>query len=104
LPFIGVVDRFEASLAALSQILKRSFSEADLETRHSNVTQDPGITIKQRVLEVRNALGPDLYRDVLRHNHADIVLYRRIVERYRLAGRAPTTGHSEDTSQCKDAD
>jgi hypothetical protein len=104
LPFVGVVDRFEASLTALSQILKQSFSEADLKTRHSNVTQDTGLTIKQRVIEIRNALGPALYGEVLRQNHADIVLYRRIAARYPLAQRAQSPGHSETTSQCTDAD
>lgn len=104
LPFVGVVDRFEASLAALSEILKQSFSEANLKTRHSNVTQDTSLTINQRVVEIRNALGPDLYREVLRQNNADIVLYRRIVARYPLTRRAQTPRHSEDTSRFTDAD
>jgi hypothetical protein len=104
LPFVGVVDRFEASLAALNQILKQSFGEADLKTRHSNVTQDTGLTIKQRIVEIRSALGPDLYREVLRQNHADIVLYRRIAARYPFAQRAETPGHSETASRCTDAD
>jgi hypothetical protein len=104
LPFVGVVDRFEASLAALSQILKQSFSEAELKPRHSNVTQDTGLTIKQRIREIRSVLGPDLYREVLRQNHADIVLYRRIAARYPLAQPAKTPGRGEETSQYTDAD
>jgi hypothetical protein len=103
LPFVGVVDRFEASLTELSRILKQSFSEAELRTRHSNVTQDTGLTIKQRILEIRSALGPELYREVLRQNQADIVLYRRIADRYPVA-RAQSPGHDETTSQCTDAD
>ncbi|MFO1418870.1 MAG: hypothetical protein U1E83_09410 [Methylotetracoccus sp.] len=75
LPFIGIVEEFDRSIARLRALLSPHFPELRCTAVYENVTQSPHLTLAQRLRGLRDALGDRLFEDVLRANQDDLVLY-----------------------------
>jgi hypothetical protein len=82
LPFVGLVEAFEASVERLQRWLEPAFPEIRLGVAKLNVTQAKESTLEQRLLELKEALGPELYRYLVRENQADLEVYRRVAAMY----------------------
>ena len=69
--FLGVVDRFEESMAAGQHFLRPVFPELGCAAEATNATAGLGGTLEERVAGVRDACDPEVYAELLRLNAFD---------------------------------
>ena len=69
--FLGVVDRFEESMAAGQHFLRPVFPELGCAAEATNATAGLGGTLEKRVAGVRDACDPGVYAELLRLNAFD---------------------------------
>lgn len=81
LPFVGSVERFEASLTALEEMLKPRFPEFRVFQARENVSRAPS-SIDERLEQLKRELGDETYEIIVAANADDLELYRRTLERY----------------------
>ena len=82
LPFVGLVDHFEASLTRLQAYLKPSFPDFQVYSVHANVTSTINLPLYQRLEALRKEVGDRLYDRLIEENREDIALYHIILARY----------------------
>jgi hypothetical protein len=75
LPFVGVVDLYEQSVATMVTWLRPVFPDIHTVIVHENRTETAGTSLDQRLDEFANALGPTLYEELLQANALDHKLY-----------------------------
>ncbi len=75
LPVVGIVERFEQSLARLSAWLRPSFPQVAFRPVQANVSQATGSTLADRLQAVEDQLGPRRYRRLVEANAFDLHLY-----------------------------
>lgn len=75
LPFVGLVERFEASLARLQQWLLPSFPFIDFKPIKANVTQKGGLSLEDRLGALRDDLGSELFNDFVHANTLDLKIH-----------------------------
>ncbi|MEW6133628.1 MAG: hypothetical protein AB1591_10780 [Pseudomonadota bacterium] len=79
LPFVGVVEKFDESLAKLQAWLRPVFPEIDLKPTKANITQKGETTLESRLQEIRKTIGDDLYAELLKANELDLEVYEKAV-------------------------
>ncbi|MDO3381866.1 sulfotransferase family 2 domain-containing protein [Gilvimarinus algae] len=81
LPFVGVVDRFDASLVRLERWLHaEGFADFQLEAVKENVSRDGEKTLAERLEDIRQEVGDTVYQKLLDANEDDLILYRQACE------------------------
>lgn len=75
LPFVGIVEEFETSMAMLECKLRPLFPSFTVFTTHENASRTQGLSLEERLNKLRETLGEDLWSHVLDANLADIALY-----------------------------
>jgi hypothetical protein len=85
LPFIGLIERFEASIGRLEAYLKPGFPEFRAQAVHLNATRRKDENLDQRLREFRKTIGADLYQRLVDANRDDLVLYETVLARYENA-------------------
>jgi hypothetical protein len=82
LPFIGVVEQYDASIERLGQWLRPHFPEFKPIVARLNVTRNPDSPLDEKLSQIRAEIGDECYTKVLEANKVDIMLYERVVKRY----------------------
>lgn len=81
LPFVGVVEHFDASMQSLKHCLSDLFPLGQARVRYDNQTPDRLSSIDERIALTKAELGDALYAEVLKHNQDDLALYEMICRR-----------------------
>ncbi len=82
LPFIGVVEQYDASIERLDKYLRPHFPEFKPVVAKLNVTRNPDDPLEEKLSKIRAEIGDECYKKALEANKADIILYERVVKRY----------------------
>lgn len=81
LPFVGIVETFEASLKKLQSILEREgFEGVNLRPVRHNVSRDRELSLEERLDKLAGELGDELYTELTRANADDLRFYAAAVE------------------------
>ncbi len=75
LPFFGIVEFFDKSIARMGDYLLRDFGRLNMDYVPANQTPGRKETLQERIDDIRDALGPELYRKLLDKNALDMRLY-----------------------------
>lgn len=87
LPFIGLVECFDASLVRLQRWLKPSFPNIRFRREELNVTQKKSLTLDERLAELESELGAELYNTLVRANDVDVELFEAVKTSYAEEGK-----------------
>jgi len=91
LPFVGIVESFEQSMARLESLLQPSFPGFKSFAARKNVTTAPDLSLDDRLSNLRAEIGGELFEELLDANLKDICLHHaastRLAEVVR-SGRA----------------
>lgn len=83
LPFIGLVEDYDSSLEVLEELLEsRGYGKLILNPFKKNVTNKDQSNLDDRLNNLENELGEELYSMLLEANYNDIVIYQRMVRCY----------------------
>jgi hypothetical protein len=80
LPFVGLVECFGESVARLENWLKPYFPGFVSQQVRANSTSDPKATLEQRLENLREQLGDELYARLVEENADDLALHRAAME------------------------
>ncbi|MEA1051637.1 sulfotransferase family 2 domain-containing protein [Lamprobacter modestohalophilus] len=75
LPFVGVVEQFDTSLRRLEAWLKPFFPEIKFQPQKLNVTQERDLSMEQRLEQIKNEVGAEIFEELQRANSLDLQLY-----------------------------
>ena len=76
LPFIGLVDHFDASISELEDLLQKfGFDDLSLTPQHANISQSENTTIDKRLENFRERLGEGLWQRISSANENDFIIY-----------------------------
>lgn len=75
LPFVGLVEDFDASAARMAAWLRRSFPGFQSFTVHKNETASKRLGLHDRLDRMRSEIGDSLYAELLDANLKDICLH-----------------------------
>lgn len=81
LPFVGVVEEFDLSLARLEETLRPHFPEFICAESHLNASPAATWGLARRLEAMRGQLGDELYSMLLRENMKDICLHHAALAR-----------------------
>src|SRR5205085_11693083 len=102
LPFIGSVEAFDASLAALEDMIKPWFPEFRVFHARENVSRAPS-SLEDRLAQLEGELGAETFERLAAVNADDLELYRRALARYSAAsGSTPHARKSEPSSKTRE--
>jgi hypothetical protein len=79
LPFIGIVEQYDRSLARLQDWLSPVFKGVELQPTKANVTQRSDQSLDERLAALRAELGPTLYKALVDANQSDLNLYSAVI-------------------------
>ena len=79
--FVGVVEEYARSLAALEALLRQTWPRIRLKAYQDNSKR--GGTLEQRLEEFREQIGNDLYQQLEEANRADLAVWRTALSRYQ---------------------
>lgn len=88
LPFFGLVEAFDESLARMQDYLAPYVGRLDMASGAVNVTPGRKASLDERIDEIRSQLGPSLYRELLEHNALDLLLYEEAQRLIAVRGGA----------------
>jgi hypothetical protein len=81
LPFVGLVETFEASVQKLQSLLEREgFEGVNLRPVQHNVSRDRALSLEERLDRMAGELGAELYTELERANADDLRFYAAAVE------------------------
>ena len=75
LPFFGIVEDYPASLARMKAAFAPEFPELTFSEFRENVLQEPGLTMPDKIRAIREAMQPDVFRELVLRNQMDLRLY-----------------------------
>jgi hypothetical protein len=82
LPFVGLVERYNASVARMVAWLQPHFPAVQATVVAANVSRDHSITLDKRLAGIEAELGASLYARVLEANADDLAIHQAVGERY----------------------
>jgi hypothetical protein len=80
LPFVGLVEDYESSLARLQGLLADYFPSIHLKVQHANVTASRADSLDERLEDLRQRVGDELYRELESMNQVDMRVWERARE------------------------
>lgn len=86
----GTVERFAESLTCAERTLAADFPGLDLSSRSRNVTRERRGRLEERLAELREEIGGDLYTELERRNEMDFALHEEAAR--ELDGRLQRLG------------
>lgn len=87
LPFIGLVEAYEASISQLVSLLRKQFPRFRIVRARRNVAPSRPRTLDQRLARIRHQLGADLYTEICLANEVDLEIFAIIRKRYPTTPR-----------------
>lgn len=83
LPFIGLVEDYDRSVARLTDLLKPLFSDfAPLIVRRNAENAGDTRTINEKVAQIRDELGDALFERLMEANQSDLTLFHHVAASY----------------------
>lgn len=82
LPFFGLVERFDESLARMRTWLSPHVGTLPVRYTVENSSEGRKTTLEERLREIATALGPELYARLLQENALDLRLYEHATRRF----------------------
>lgn len=82
LPFVGLVEAYEASIARLAAVVTPFMPEFKPMILHENATAAGDRTSTDRLAALQDELGPALYERLVGENLLDLELFERVRSRY----------------------
>ena len=82
LPFVGLVDQFDASLTRLADYLGPDFPGFQIYSVQANVTAKTQVPLNQRLGKLKLDIGESMFERLTEANRDDIALYEIIRARY----------------------
>jgi hypothetical protein len=89
LPFVGLVERFDESVARLQIRLRPLFPGFGVQPVHRNAASSRQDTLLDRLAKVEETLGKELYREICDANADDLAIYELVDSGYRDAAMQP---------------
>lgn len=86
LPWVGVVDRFNQSMAGFSSLVGAAFPQFEGTFEIQNVSHGRGASLSDRLDSIRTQLGDKLYLRLTQLNHLDMALYQYACARLDASG------------------
>jgi hypothetical protein len=84
LRFFGIVEFFKDSILRMKNYLAQEFGDIETSFTVDNRSPDRKNTIEERLEELRDAIGLNLYNEVLEKNALDLQLYSNAVRLFQL--------------------
>jgi hypothetical protein len=84
LPFFGIVELFDESIAKLSCNLFPYFPQFDINYVSTNISAERKISLQERLDDTESRLGRNLYQELLDKNAIDIQLYDQALSLFSL--------------------
>ncbi|HEV8691932.1 MAG TPA: hypothetical protein VGQ91_16635 [Ideonella sp.] len=75
LPFVGLVERFEASMQRLARMVREHYPDFRATDVAANSSRDPRLGLQERLAQMREHIGAERYEALLAANAADMALY-----------------------------
>ncbi|MBX2882272.1 MAG: sulfotransferase family 2 domain-containing protein [Granulosicoccus sp.] len=75
LPFFGLVERFDESIALLASVTSEKFPEIECKIYRENSSRAEDVSINGRYNQFRKEIGEELFHEVVYRNHLDLQLY-----------------------------
>lgn len=88
LPFVGLVEAFDASVQRMADWLRPHFPAFQAVTVAKNVTRGLGTPLADKLAALRQEIGDALWAQLLEANRDDLVVYEAVAARYDAAGTA----------------
>ncbi len=82
LPFVGLVEEYETSLARLQTLLFPLFPQFRATRDHANVTPLRASTLEERLSLVEKSLGREFFQDLCEANQDDLAVFDIVRKRY----------------------
>jgi len=82
LPFVGLVEEFDASMARLKECLAPVFPEFKVLQVEKNVTRDRLLSLTDRLHAVEREIGEAFYQELRKVNAADLALFETVKSHY----------------------
>jgi len=82
LPFVGLVEDFDVSLARLERLLRAHFPDFKAEKTHRNISRPRAVNLDERIAAIEARLGTDLYAEICDANADDMALYATLERRF----------------------
>lgn len=79
LPFVGIVDRFDESIAQMRRYLFPVFGDIDTDHPPQHVSPGRQHGLEERIAEIRAELGESLYCELMDRNEYDLTLYHEAI-------------------------
>jgi hypothetical protein len=89
LPFVGLVERFDESVARLQIRLRPLFPGFGVQPVHRNAASSRQDTLPDRLAKVEETLGKELYREICDANADDLAIYELVDSGYHDAAMQP---------------
>lgn len=83
LPFFGLVEAFDESLAGLRELLRPSIGELESQFNIQNSSPGRSGRLQDRIQHIKTELGASLYRDLMEVNALDMLLYETARRRFQ---------------------
>jgi|GEM_PF-422985 len=87
LPFVGLVEKFDQSIARLAEWLSPYFPGFHAIPVARNVSRDRSIPLEQRLENIRAEIGEEYYERLLEANRDDLALYDAVRKRLSMDRR-----------------
>ncbi|MCJ9429758.1 hypothetical protein [Kordiimonas marina] len=78
LPFVGLVEQFEASIRRLETLMRAYYPDVVLGSVLKNATRAPELSLEDRLQEIRAELGDARYDRLEAANKNDLALFERV--------------------------
>lgn len=75
LPFVGIVERFDASMQRLADLVREHYPDFRSADVAANSSRDPRVGLDDRLALMRDSLGAERHDALLAANAADLALY-----------------------------
>ena len=95
LEFFGIVELFDESLTRMRQYLAKGFGKIDVSSTHENKSGERKASIDDRIHDLENALGRDLYARLLEQNALDLELYDYAFRRFQRPAHHPVAAGNQ---------
>lgn len=82
LPFVGLVDAFDASLARMMKWLRPSFPDIQPHMVAANVSRDHSVSLGERLARIESEIGSNMYQQLVEANADDLALHTALSQRY----------------------
>ncbi|MEM7491949.1 MAG: sulfotransferase family 2 domain-containing protein [Pseudomonadota bacterium] len=85
LPFIGIVEDFDASMARFAEFLRPYFPEFKASSERENTTAPGGHSLNDNLTAFKNRIGADVYAKLEQINEIDFELYELAKEAAKVS-------------------